>query len=198
MRGNFGTNWTDEAIAVAKKYNDEGLSRTDIADKIAEETGLKFSRNAVIGKLARLGVKCTNPPRKCIRVSRPRRAVASPAVMVARRERQHTNAKLFGPSIHEPGESAVSFRSQPKTGMRYAVGECSALAPLNIPFLDRKDGECAFICSGDGEPTTVCGHAQMPLFGGKEEKSSYCPFHHGVTHQGYAVQTRHALQGEAA
>ena len=53
--------WTDDRIILLLKLDAENvLSRSGIADALAEQTGSKFSRNAVIGKLARLGA----PPKR--------------------------------------------------------------------------------------------------------------------------------------
>ncbi len=59
--------WTEERIILLLKLDSENaLSRAGIATALAERTGSCFSRNAIIGKLARLGVplkakKCAAP-----------------------------------------------------------------------------------------------------------------------------------------
>jgi len=49
--------WTDERILLLLKLDAENeLSRAQIADEMHKQTGAVFSRNAIIGKLRRLGV----------------------------------------------------------------------------------------------------------------------------------------------
>src|SRR5450631_1072948 len=94
--------WNNEAIAAAKKHNGLKYSRSEIADGIYEDTGMRFSRNAVIGKLARLGVACQKP--KKIRnhaFNRPARAPVN-AQHIQRDKKfkssaSRTVSKLFGP-----------------------------------------------------------------------------------------------------
>jgi hypothetical protein len=47
--------WTDTRLELLKKYYDQGLSHTLIADQLNFDTKSSFSRNAVIGKCMRLG-----------------------------------------------------------------------------------------------------------------------------------------------
>lgn len=68
--------WTSERIALLLRLDAENkLSRSQIAKRLAEETGSKFSRNAVIGKLMRLGVpkkdnRSEEPPKKSAAVKK--------------------------------------------------------------------------------------------------------------------------------
>lgn len=48
-----GTRWTEEKIADLKRYYERGLSSGQIAMKL----GPNFNRNAVIGKIHRLGLQ---------------------------------------------------------------------------------------------------------------------------------------------
>jgi hypothetical protein len=184
--------WTDEAVAAAKKYNDEGWSRSIIAGKIHEETGQRFSRNAVIGKLKRLGQisprSSSAKNKNTTRVVRPRRKAIEPARIVS-----PALGTGFYSTADTPEKVAALYR-------RKAVEHDGQPVPMNIPFNERKEGECAFICSDGGEPATVCGHKQMAIFrfpAGEpsSEKSSYCPFHHGLTHQGYGSYAARQSEG---
>lgn len=181
MKGNFNTAWTDEAVAVAKKYNDLQYSRGQIAVEIHRETGLHFTRNAVIGKLARLGVACTKP--KSVRnhaVNRPARKPVNYLHVI----NSEKKAVLQRPAEARADPSdAIAMREQVKAVAAQAAP--GSRDPLHIPFLERKDPECAFICSPDGEPVTVCGHTQLTFrLRGRDVQSSYCPAHHEHTHTG--------------
>ena len=61
----FKTNWVSERVELLKKLHADGLSMEQIAVRIGEVT-----RNAVIGKLHRLGLAAGTTPR--IRPARPR------------------------------------------------------------------------------------------------------------------------------
>jgi len=52
--------WTDERIESLRKYWDEGLSASQIAEKLGEGV----TRNAVIGKAHRLGLQSRPSPVK--------------------------------------------------------------------------------------------------------------------------------------
>jgi len=79
--------WTDERIALLKELWDQGLSASQIAEKLAEGV----TRNAVIGKAHRLGLASRPSPVKSAksaktgkkpaakRPARPRAAKARPA-----------------------------------------------------------------------------------------------------------------------
>jgi len=73
--------WTDERVEVLKKLWSDGLSASQIAKQLGGVT-----RNAVIGKVHRLGLSGratpSRPPRRIVRPHRPRPAVR-PAVRVA-------------------------------------------------------------------------------------------------------------------
>ena len=53
--------WTDEAVAALRAMLDMGQSRGEVALAFSETYGVPISRNAVIGKATRLGIKA--PPR---------------------------------------------------------------------------------------------------------------------------------------
>lgn len=74
--------WTDERIILLLKLDAENiLSRAQIANELARETGSCFSRNAIIGKLARLGVPPKDRPKAMQRhaQSRPKSIRPQPA-----------------------------------------------------------------------------------------------------------------------
>lgn len=58
--------WNDETVAIVKKCYAKGLSASLIANEIFKETKRRVSRNAVIGKIHRLGLAPTGrqSPRK--------------------------------------------------------------------------------------------------------------------------------------
>lgn len=76
---NFGTPWTEQRIADLKKLYVDGFS----ASKIAAELGNGLTRNAVIGKIHRLGLDGRpRPPRKP-RIVRPRTRHVATSLLAA-------------------------------------------------------------------------------------------------------------------
>ncbi len=70
--------WTDERVETLKKLWQDGLSASQIAKQLGGVT-----RNAVIGKVHRLGLSGraapSKPARPAFKAPRPQRAVAAPA-----------------------------------------------------------------------------------------------------------------------
>ena len=173
--------WTEEAVAAAKKYNDAGLSRSQIAAKIFEEAGQRFTRNAVIGKLARLGVACANKsPGNDFktRVLRPKRKpvnvihlIDAKAARVAADQREAVLPKVdaLDPAAMQERVKLVAARNPVDAGDTVAV-----------PFADRTG--CAFIVSADGAPTMACN---MKIASG-----CYCAGHSRFTHAGFGAAPR--------
>lgn len=124
--------WTDERVALLRKEWAEGLSAAQIARHLGG-----VSRNAVIGKLHRLG-------------SAPRmRAVNHNAIKTA-----HIAATRKPVEPPEP------------------------VAPLNVPFIDRKPGQCKAITDATPFEQRCCGHPAAP-------GEPYCAAHKQL----YTVQT---------
>lgn len=66
--------WTDEKVAALKKHWDEGLTASQIAAKLGEDV----TRNAVIGKAHRLGLKSRPSPVKKT-ATKTKKATSAPA-----------------------------------------------------------------------------------------------------------------------
>lgn len=69
------TEWSEEREKLLRELNDTG-SNAWIAKQINEKTGSTFSRNAIIGKRNRLGLKCTtafNGGRGPAKVKKPKK-----------------------------------------------------------------------------------------------------------------------------
>jgi hypothetical protein len=168
----MASEWTDDAIACAKRHNAAGLSRSQIAVEIAAETGQRFSRNAVIGKLARLGEVSPH-------TLKPR---AERAVRQTQRPRRRSVNGLQITTV--PKFNRVKHIDP--------VDDSPAPEPLNIPFGERADHQCGFICSPDGAPVLCCGHPQTsaPRRDGSMGPSPYCQHHHNKTHIGFSNERR--------
>lgn len=127
--------WTDPIIAVARKLWAEGQSATQIAAALKECHGVTVTRNAVIGKLHRLGlcggqVARNTAPR---RMQRDRQEIQR-RVMVAK-------LKVAKTSPPDPPKPAVDGGVQ--------IG--------NLRW-----HHCRAIVSGTGADALFCGHARKP------------------------------------
>lgn len=167
-------NWTDDRIEILKQLHAAGLS----CSKIAAELG-GVTRNAVIGKLHRLGIKTDKLKPQ---VTRGPAAIRNP-----RPARKPVNGLHIVNSARLPRETAGERETAAIAAATCVIAE----PPLHIPFLDRRDPECGFICSADRAPATCCGHPQ-------QTDSPYCPAHHRLTHQPEKPRGRRSTWRDAA
>lgn len=147
--------WTDELVERVKELNERGLS----ASRIAEELGVAVSRNAVIGKLHRLGIKMTNATG---------RTFASGQVKL--RERKKKRAK-YQPPIRVAKSAEVAAGQE-------ACDDPSAL--LSIDQLTART--CRWPYGNPGEPGFgYCGRKTM-YDERRQEFSPWCPRHYRLAH----------------
>lgn len=144
-----GGSWTEELVEKLKAlWQIQSLSATQIGNRLG---GL--SRNAVLGKVFRLGLEPRGPRNDL--TYNPR----------ARNNDPHRPKFKFGACM-APRRKRRTARD---TSSDYAAPSLSAScpAPLLIPLIETTACQCKFIPSHDG---LCCGH---PAFG----KSSWCEFH---------------------
>jgi GcrA cell cycle regulator len=160
--------WTDERVELLRKLWLEGLSASQIASELANG----ITRNAVIGKIHRLGlsgrVKAQAAPSARVRLKQqPER------VVVAQR------AASGGPVIR--GNTALALKEEP---IEYAIPKPAA-EPIVIPISERvtivelKESMCRW---PHGDPTSMefryCG-AKKPAMG----EGPYCAYHSRMAYQ---------------
>lgn len=138
--------WTDERVEQLRKLWNEGLSAT----QIAAELGASISRNAVIGKIHRLGiqerVKAAIAPRVRIPAATSRRLVASaPKPAVARQPSLKPIAPAFEeiePLIVLPTCERVTLIELRESMCKWPIGDpstpefrfCGGRAPGGSPY----------------------------------------------------------------
>ncbi|RMD87549.1 MAG: global cell cycle regulator GcrA-like protein [Alphaproteobacteria bacterium] len=128
--------WTDEKIAELKKLWDRGLS----ASQIASELGDGITRNAVIGKAHRLGLKSRPSPVK----SEPARA--KPARSRKKKDALRNRVGLLDLTermckwpIGHPGEPDFHFCGRDSVpGMPYCADHCREAYQSQQPRRDRR------------------------------------------------------------
>jgi GcrA cell cycle regulator len=178
-----GFAWTDERIATLKKLWAEGLSASQIAARLGDIT-----RNAVIGKVHRLGLSQGCKPRNT-RSSPPR-----PRVNVPRRTSSKFGAD-FPPAPDGPGHNNTGSPPSPVSPGAPPSPPPPEIAAAAPPPSSRngwsglagvvdefKSRQCRWPIGGPYDPvTTFCGAPTIP---GTKGKHRYCEHHEHVSHHG--------------
>lgn len=141
--------WTDERIALLREWAPQ-FTATEIAYRFGYEAGI--SRNAVIGKCARMGISLRKP---YVNQHRPVR-YGTPELRNARRREQRAAARLLLP----PRE----YKRQP-----LPPPPVNAPAPRNLTVLDLGAHTCKWPVT-EAPPHAFCGH-------GAVDGEPYCGWH---------------------
>jgi hypothetical protein len=154
--------WTTERKAdVADMWNDKGLSATDIAVSIAEETGQRVTRNMVISVVKRMrhaGVHMA-ARQASLTAGRPRTRPERPAKP---REAQAAKPAVVVPVRPEAPPTASTFNPEP------------------VSLVERDMlSQCGFIIDDATIPAICCG---APISRKDPQSESYCAVHHKMTH----------------
>jgi GcrA cell cycle regulator len=170
--------WSDERVELLRKLWSDGLS----ASQVAAELGPGITRNAVIGKIHRLGLAeraktAASARPRAAKAPRPQQAavVGGASVTVSRGGVGH--AVHGGPAIH--GNVALAFAPQTMAVARVTPQE-EVVIPMSerVTLMELRESMCRWPM---GDPTTpefrFCG-AYSPIGGGP-----YCSHHAGVAYQ---------------
>jgi GcrA cell cycle regulator len=147
--------WTDERVEALKKLWAEGLSASQIAKQLGGVT-----RNAVIGKVHRLGLSGratpSRPARRVTKPSRPRTTATSPATTAApRAPRPAASVPAPKPAAPAPVEPAVLPSGEFATVLTLRESMCKW--PIGDPasssfrFCGRKTGAGSAYCEAHSE-----------------------------------------------
>lgn len=165
--------WTDERVEILKKLWSQGLS----ASQIAGELGGGVTRNAVIGKVHRLGLsgRAKNP---AAQAARPRKATRAPS----------------HPLTHTPPAAAPGAPAQVRGNLALAPKPEAAPAPViqvvpqsapevvvpiseRVTIMELRESMCRW---PHGDPTTpefrFCGAKSPP-------GTPYCAYHAQIAYQ---------------
>jgi GcrA cell cycle regulator len=159
--------WTDERVEMLRKLWNEGLS----ASQVAAEIGAGITRNAVIGKIHRLGLsqRAKTPVAARPRVAKPPRAPQAPV---------RTTGGGGAPAVVGNVALALAPRMLPTPDER---PQEEVVIPLTerVTIMELRDAMCRWPI---GDPTSpefrFCG-ARAPGAGG----SPYCGFHAQIAYQ---------------
>ncbi|HEY8163325.1 MAG TPA: GcrA family cell cycle regulator [Methylocystis sp.] len=160
--------WTDERVELLRKLWSDGLS----ASQVAAELGPGITRNAVIGKIHRLGLaeraKTANATRPRAAKAAAPRQVAAPSAAAAPRAGGHV--------VH--GNVALAFAPQAVVVARATPEEVVVPISERVTLMELRESMCRWPM---GDPTSpefrFCG-GKSPIGGGP-----YCAHHAGIAYQ---------------
>lgn len=168
--------WTQERVELLRKLWLEGLS----AAQVAAELGAGVTRNAVIGKIHRLGLaergKPVNAPRP--RAARPSRATVNEA------------APRNGVGAMVMGNVALALSPRPVVATALRPDE-EVVVPisLRVTLMELRETMCHWPL---GDPTTpefrFCGSRY------EDGEGPYCRHHSRIAYQPHADRRKHAAR----
>jgi GcrA cell cycle regulator len=171
--------WTDERVELLRKLWNDGLS----ASQVAAEIGAGITRNAVIGKIHRLGLS----QRAKTPVAQRPRAAAKPAT--ARPQTSATRpAASHGPAVMGNVALALTPHIMPSPDLR---PQEEVVIPLSerVTLMELRESMCRWPI---GDPTSpefrFCG-AKSPGGG-----SPYCAYHSQIAYQ--PIQDRRRMRDQ--
>ena len=159
--------WTDERVEQLKQHWMEGKS----ASQIASLLGHGLSRNAVIGKVHRLGLagRARSPSSG---ISRPRRSAPSPAAHRAAAPRLAAAAPRM-----TRGATALALAPRALMDAEPEAFE-SVVVPmsLRVTIIELKEAMCRWPL---GDPAS----SEFRYCGSHAASGPYCPYHGGLAYQ---------------
>src|ERR1700749_4467063 len=158
--------WTDELVEQLKQHWIDGKSASQIAGLL----GNGVTRNAVIGKVHRLGLagRAKTPSTAA---SRPRRIAPPPAQRVA-------GPRLSNAPRITRGATALAYAPQALSELEQQEEFESVVVPmsLRVTIIDLKESMCRWPL---GDPATAeCRYCGSPTASGP-----YCGYHGGLAYQ---------------
>ena len=194
IRGSGETFWTEERIAEALRLFNDGLSANLIGDRLGT------TRNAVIGKLHRCGVRRHGMPieRKQREINRPKRNDG--AIFSALKARKEQERKIAFTATSTWGRKAVIARA-------IALGDLEPCEATDLPpeptrptvsLHDLQSHHCRWPIGDPASPDFgFCGEAI------RDESVPYCTHHCRIAYRGrparedYYVAGSHRIMGGA-
>lgn len=164
--------WSPERSEEAARLWKVGQSASDIARAL----GPDVTRNAVISKIARLGLIGTRPEAAIHASRKAAYRLANPPkanTRAPRPNRVRTPRKVPRPRINNLAAVNVQRRAERAPREAYVAPAPVLIdATLAKPWIERAFGECAYPIMGEGADTFSCCH---PTHG-----HTYCPAHRAV------------------
>jgi GcrA cell cycle regulator len=152
--------WTSDIVEQLRALAAQGLSARQIGDAVGA------SRNAVIGKMHRMGIPFANlPPKNLARASKPKAQTNGGAVIAAIKaaERRSLDDYL----------AAIDVDTCPSAGPEIDQNISSPLVAL----LDLKPSDCRWPIDDDTGKLFFCGCQRM------HDRTPYCDMHHKIAYK---------------
>lgn len=148
------TNWAPEHSDALREHLAKGMSFSEIAKAINSKFNTSYSRNAALGRAARMGLTGV--------VRSTSSAGDKPAAVQGIGETRPTGLRMPAPAWPVP-----AFKTVKPKKLR-----CARIEPRHLSLTDLKQGDCRYPYGGDeeGEAITFCGHP-------RRTGSSYCTPH---------------------
>lgn len=160
--------WPEEHSKALTGFLEGGMSRGRAADAINRQFKTSYTRNAIIGRAARMELP---PAEKKPQERKPRkRSNAGPQVQKINRKRQGDHHAVLKISTGGNGSLIVM---QSRKADRIPNLRCVEIAPLNLTFEQLEHGSCRYIYGNSPAEFVYCGHP-------KNDASSYCAAHHAL------------------
>jgi GcrA cell cycle regulator len=160
----IGMSWTDERVETLRKLWQDGMS----ASQIAAELGHGISRNAVIGKVHRLGLSG--------RVKAP--SSAAPRARNRDRDREARFAPPRPPQPMVQGANALAYSPKPHPAPAPRQAE-EVVVPISerVTILELREAMCRWPL---GDPS----NSEFRYCGAKSPQGvSYCAYHSRIAYQ---------------
>jgi GcrA cell cycle regulator len=149
---NGGLQWHDDHCAELTQLLATGMIYREIAASLNFKFGTSFSKNAIVGKVQRLGLTAPEKPKAPPYVRKPKARRAEREVVRIVSANSNSNAMRVVRSVV----------------LEQAKLRCVEIVPRDLSLVELEPGDCRY-AYGDG-PFTFCGH---PAQAG----SSYCVPH---------------------
>ena len=135
--------WTDELTTYAASLYRAGKSSSEIARALVEQTGLRLTRNSVIGRLYRIGLIGRTSP-----AGRPHRSRQSkpPKPRIGRIYTPVATARVRAPIVNP----------RKPVDREAVVGD-----PLNVPLLELQAFQCRAVTDDTRFAQRFCGHMRV-------------------------------------
>ena len=158
---NGGQQWSDAHCAELTRLLAGGMIYREIAATLNFQFGTSYSKNAIVGKVQRLGLTAPEKPKAPPYVRKPKKSTAN------------TGRHLIVDRIVRANGNSNAMRVIKTVEMEQYRLHCVEIEPRNVSLIDLESGDCRYPTSADA-PFLFCGHP-------KQEGSSYCTPHRFLT-----------------
>ena len=167
MKGPIAGAWPEEHVRELARLCEEKYSYRAIAGVMNAKFGTNYTKNAVLGKAARVGISKESAP-SVPGNKKPKADRKAPYKARAPRKWVETTR------IVSANGNSNAMRVIRSVVIEQERLRCVEIVPRNVSLIDLEPGDCRYPYGGHDDPITFCGHP-------KREGSSYCVPHHALT-----------------